>query len=74
MAITNALRYFPSKFHKLLAKEFAIELDLYGHIYMYRFKPKIAMKFKNFLIMINDYIQNKTSFQTSQQDKSCSIQ
>lgn len=62
MAITNALRYFPSKFHKLLAKEFAIELDLYGHIYMYRFKPKIAMKFKNFLIMNvfkNDYIQNK---------------
>jgi len=24
--------------------------------------------------IINDYIQNKTSFQTSQQDKSCSIQ
>lgn len=44
LAVSNALRYFPSNLHKLLAKEFAEELNIYGHIYMYRFLPKIPIK------------------------------
>jgi urocanate hydratase len=39
LAIKNALRYFPKKFHAVLAKEFADELKTYGRIYMYRFRP-----------------------------------
>lgn len=38
-ALANALRYFDSKHHAVLAKEFLQELDDYGHIYMYRFRP-----------------------------------
>lgn len=40
LAIKNALRYFPVGFHKILAQEFKQELETYGRIYMYRFKPK----------------------------------
>lgn len=39
LAVRNALRYFPKKFHAVLAKEFAEELKKYGRIYMYRFRP-----------------------------------
>ncbi|MDH7446619.1 urocanate hydratase [Aquimarina sp. 2201CG14-23] len=39
LALRNALRYFPSKWHKELAKEFLEELNEYGRIYMYRFMP-----------------------------------
>ena len=39
LAIRNALRYFPKKWHEELAKEFAQELKEYGRIYMHRFKP-----------------------------------
>ncbi|MCA6437856.1 MAG: urocanate hydratase [Bacteroidota bacterium] len=39
LAIRNALRYFQSEFHDVLAKEFVEELDTYGRIYMYRFHP-----------------------------------
>ena len=39
LAIENALRYFPSKDHKILAQEFAKELETYGRIYMYRYMP-----------------------------------
>ena len=39
LAIKNALRYFPEEHHKFLAKEFIDELKIYGHIYMYRFRP-----------------------------------
>eukprot|EP01105_Mastigella_eilhardi_P007003 TRINITY_DN18485_c0_g1_i1.p1 TRINITY_DN18485_c0_g1~~TRINITY_DN18485_c0_g1_i1.p1 ORF type:complete len:691 (-),score=213.46 TRINITY_DN18485_c0_g1_i1:60-2132(-) len=39
-ALRNALRYFPEAMHAELAKEFARELAEYGHIYMYRFRPK----------------------------------
>ncbi|MBI3500754.1 MAG: urocanate hydratase [Bacteroidetes bacterium] len=39
LAVRNALRYFPNKFHSVLAKEFAEELKEYGRIYMYRFRP-----------------------------------
>ena len=39
LAIRNALRYFPQKWHEILAAEFANELNIFGRIYMYRFKP-----------------------------------
>ncbi|OQR73391.1 urocanate hydratase-like [Tropilaelaps mercedesae] len=39
IALSNALRYFPQRYHHILAPEFASELKEYGHIYMYRFKP-----------------------------------
>jgi urocanate hydratase len=39
LAVRNALRYFPEKHHALLAPEFAKELEDYGRIYMYRFRP-----------------------------------
>ncbi len=39
LAIRNALRYFPKEWHEELATEFAQELQDYGRIYMYRFKP-----------------------------------
>jgi urocanate hydratase len=44
LAIQNALRYFPSRHHAVLAKEFAEELDTYGRIYMYRFRPDYEIK------------------------------
>tara|TARA_R110002051_G_scaffold10239_3_gene38991 strand:+ start:2856 stop:4856 length:2001 start_codon:yes stop_codon:yes gene_type:complete len=43
LAIRNALRYFPSKWHAILAPEFAEELQIYGRIYMYRFQPSYEM-------------------------------
>lgn len=43
LAIQNALRYFPQKFHAELAEEFAQELADYGRIYMYRFRPDYEM-------------------------------
>ncbi len=39
LALKNALRYFDPKHHKVLASEFAKELQEYGRIYMYRFRP-----------------------------------
>jgi urocanate hydratase len=42
LALRNALRYFPEATHAELAPEFARELQEYGHIYMYRFKPSEA--------------------------------
>ena len=39
LAVKNALRYFPAKFHPVLAKEFSDELKKFGRIYMYRFRP-----------------------------------
>lgn len=39
LAVKNALRYIPKEFHARLALEFADELEKYGHIYMYRYKP-----------------------------------
>ena len=43
LALKNALRYFPAKFHAELALEFAKELKDYGRIYMYRFRPSYDM-------------------------------
>jgi urocanate hydratase len=39
LAIRNALRYFPVAWHQELSRDFADELNTYGRIYMYRFKP-----------------------------------
>ena len=43
LALHNALRYFPEKFHEVLAEEFSRELEAYGRIYMYRFRPDYKM-------------------------------
>ena len=43
LAVRNALRYFPKAWHQELAAEFYEELQQFGRIYMYRFKPKYAM-------------------------------
>ena len=43
LAIKNALRYFPKKWHKELAYDFIKELDTYGRIYMIRFKPNYSI-------------------------------
>jgi urocanate hydratase len=42
-ALRNALRYFPLDLHKVLASEFLDELDRFGRIYMYRFRPDYEM-------------------------------
>jgi len=39
LALKNALRYFDKKFHTILLKEFKKELETYGRIYMYRYRP-----------------------------------
>jgi len=44
LAIRNALRYFDPKHHATLAPEFLNELNTYGRIYMYRFRPDYEMK------------------------------
>lgn len=51
LAIRNALRYFEPKHHAALAKEFLEELNAYGRIYMYRFRPD----YKIFARPIHDY-------------------
>nr|WP_315147875.1 urocanate hydratase [uncultured Flavobacterium sp.] len=43
LALRNALRYFEPKHHAELIKEFAEELESYGRIYMYRFRPNYKM-------------------------------
>ncbi len=43
LAVRNALRYFPKAWHRILAEEFAHELEETGKIYMYRFKPHYDM-------------------------------
>ncbi|MEL6810868.1 MAG: urocanate hydratase [Bacteroidota bacterium] len=40
LALQNALRYFEPKHHKTLLPEFKEELNAYGRIYMYRFRPE----------------------------------
>lgn len=44
LALRNALRYFEPKFHAELLTEFKAELETYGRIYMYRFRPDYEMK------------------------------
>ncbi|MDK2978400.1 MAG: urocanate hydratase [Bacteroidales bacterium] len=51
LAVKNALRYFDKKHHPVLVKEFAEELEKYGRIYMYRFRPD----YKIYARTIDDY-------------------
>lgn len=51
LAVRNALRYFPKAWHGELAAEFAKELNDFGRIYMYRFKPEYEIKAR----AISDY-------------------
>ncbi|SDB55134.1 urocanate hydratase [Flavobacteriaceae bacterium MAR_2010_188] len=51
LALRNALRYFKPEFHKVLLDEYLHELNEYGRIYMYRFRPEN----KIFARPINDY-------------------
>ena len=51
LALKNALRYFPKEQHTFLAEEFAHELNEYGRIYMYRYRPDYEMKARS----IEDY-------------------
>jgi len=43
LALQNALRYFDAKHHATLLPEFQKELEIYGRIYMYRFRPDYKM-------------------------------
>jgi urocanate hydratase len=43
LALKNALRYFQPQHHKVLIQEFKEELENYGRIYMYRFRPDYEM-------------------------------
>ena len=51
LALKNALRYFDKKFHEELISEFKSELEKFGRIYMYRFKPS----YKIYARPINEY-------------------
>ena len=51
LALKNALRYFEPHFHAELLPEFKKELEDYGRIYMYRFRPDYEMKARS----ITDY-------------------
>ncbi len=62
IALKNALRYFPSRHHPELSKEFLKELEDYGHIYMYRFCPYRNEK---------EYIDNMKAFPLSDYMKVC---
>ncbi|TDO70004.1 urocanate hydratase [Flavobacterium chryseum] len=43
LALKNALRYFEPQHHAELIQEFSEELEKYGRIYMYRFRPDYKM-------------------------------
>ena len=43
LALKNALRYFEPQHHATLIPEFKAELETYGRIYMYRFRPDYRM-------------------------------
>ena len=43
LALKNALRYFPERLHAQLTPEFYEELEKYGRIYMYRYRPSYKM-------------------------------
>lgn len=51
LALRNALRYFPKKHHAELAAEFLTELNTFGRIYMYRFRPDYEISARS----ISDY-------------------
>jgi len=43
LALRNALRYFPKDQHEELAEDFLYELETYGRIYMFRYRPDYTM-------------------------------
>jgi urocanate hydratase len=43
LALQNALRYFDPKHHEVLGPEFYEELQKFGRIYMYRYRPPYEM-------------------------------
>ncbi|WP_226064848.1 urocanate hydratase [Kaistella polysaccharea] len=47
LALKNALRYFEPKFHAELLPEFRKELQDFGRIYMFRFRPDYDIKARN---------------------------
>ncbi len=51
LALRNALRYFPVEQHDELAADFLEELETYGRIYMFRYRPEYTM----FARPITDY-------------------
>jgi urocanate hydratase len=51
LALRNALRYFPVDQHDELAADFLDELETYGRIYMFRYRPEYTM----FARPIEDY-------------------
>lgn len=51
LALKNALRYFPKNLHAELLPEFKDELETFGRIYMYRYRPNYVIKARN----IEDY-------------------
>jgi len=51
LALMNALRYFPADQHAVLAIDFLKELNDFGRIYMYRYRPDYRM----FARPINEY-------------------
>ena len=51
LALKNALRYFPKEQHKDLIEEFKNELNTYGRIYMYRYRPDYKIHARS----IDDY-------------------
>ncbi|HBX53592.1 MAG: urocanate hydratase [Bacteroidetes bacterium RIFOXYA12_FULL_35_11] len=56
LALKNALRYFDKKHHAVLAPEFYKELEIYGRIYMYRFRPDYPISART----INDFPHKST--------------
>jgi urocanate hydratase len=54
LALKNALRYIPLKWHEIIAGEFYEELMTYGRIYGYRFRPSYEIKGKS----IDEYEAN----------------
>jgi urocanate hydratase len=43
LALRNALRYFPKDQHNELISDFLVELETYGRIYMFRYRPDYSM-------------------------------
>ena len=59
LALRNALRYFPESQHEILAEEFSKELNEYGRIYMYRYRPDYEMKARSIEEYPGESIQAK---------------
>jgi urocanate hydratase len=60
LALKNALRYFDKSHHSELIIEFKEELEKYGRIYMYRFRPE----YRIYARPIDDYPGNSVQAQS----------